>query len=217
MTADPDALLRMLTRLKLPCVRDRLHSLLDDAARRELTLREALAWMCAAEVAHKDQRRITMGLNIAKFPFVRRLERFDFAAQPSIDPGKVRDLATCRWVANGDALLLLGPPGVGKTHLAVALGREAVVRGYTVLYTSAMGLVGALAKAHAVGRLEDKLAHDVKPKLLVIDELGDLPLDTSAAASCSRATGPSASGERSSATPSSPPRSSTACSTTATS
>ena len=71
MTADPDALLSMLTRLKLTCVRDRLDSLLDDAARRELTLREALAWMCAAEVALRDQRRFTMGLSPIGRPCAR--------------------------------------------------------------------------------------------------------------------------------------------------
>ena len=101
-------------------------ALLEEAARRQLNLREALAWLCAAEVASKEQRRLSMAMTIAHFPFVRTLEGFEFEAQPSIDPGKIRELATCRWVANGDNVVLLGPPGVGKTHLEVALGREAV-------------------------------------------------------------------------------------------
>ena len=104
--------------------------------------------LCEAEVARKDERRIQMASSIAKFPFVRTLEGFEFAAQPSLDAKLVRELATCRWVGNGDALLLLGPPGVGKTHLAVALGREAIQHGYSTLFTSATALVTALTKAH---------------------------------------------------------------------
>ena len=116
MKPSEDALEKMLTRLKLTAIRDQLESLLDEAGRRQMSLREMLGFLCEAEIARKDQRRITMGLSIAKFPCTRTLEGFDFEAQPSIDSRQIRDLASCRWVANGDSLLFLGPPGVGKTH-----------------------------------------------------------------------------------------------------
>ena len=84
--------------------------LVDEAGRRELTIREALALFCEREIARKDERRIEMSVGLARFPFARDLAGFDFAAQPSIDKGQIRELATGRFIANGEAVLLLGPP-----------------------------------------------------------------------------------------------------------
>ena len=178
---DHDTLVAWLTRLQLTAIRDQLDNLLDEAAEKKLTLREALAMLVEREVARKDERRIEMAFKIAHFPMVRELADFDFKAQPSVDRRQVRELATSRWVAHGDALLVLGPPGVGKSHLAIALGREAIRQNYSVLFTTAQALMAALVKAHSEGRLEDRLAFYAKPKLLICDELGYLPFEARAA------------------------------------
>ncbi len=176
-----EQLTEMLTRLKLTGIRDQLDSLLDEASRADMNLREALTMLCTREIARKDQRRIEMAMRMAKFPVARDLEGFDFAAQPSVDAKQIRELSASRWVANGENVLLLGPPGVGKTHLAIALGRAAIENGYRVLVVSAAVLVAQLAKAHINGTLEARIAHFAKPQLLIIDELGYLPFEVDAA------------------------------------
>jgi DNA replication protein DnaC len=129
------------------------------------------------EVGAKQRKRVAMGIQIAHFPAVKTLDDFDFKFQPSVDQKLVRELAVSRYVANAENVLVFGPPGVGKTHLAIGLGRAAVEAGYTVLFTSATALLGALSKAETEGQLAERLAFYAKPKLLVVDELGYLPFE----------------------------------------
>ncbi len=172
---------RHLTRLKLVATRERLDALLQEAARKELGFMDFLDLVLSEEAQSKDLKRTRMGIQIAHFPVVRRLEDFDFSLQPSIDQKLLRELETGRFIANGENVLLLGPPGVGKTHLAIGLGRKVVEHGASALFVPALGLVAQMMRAESEGRLEERLTHLTKPKLLIIDELGYLPFERRAA------------------------------------
>ena len=107
---------------------------------------------------------------------VRTLADFDFAAQPSVNPDQIRDLEHGRWLANAENLLILGPPGVGKTHLAVGLGRAATELDCSVLFVTAATLMVQLQQAHETGAWDAYLTRSTRPKLLIIDEFGYLPM-----------------------------------------
>jgi DNA replication protein DnaC len=170
-----------LQRLRLIRLVDELPSLLQDASKKDLAYSDFLEEVLSREIAAKHERLTTMKTAMARFPFHKTLDSFDFKFQPSIDPKVIKDLATCRFIADTDNVLLLGPPGVGKTHLAVALGLKACALGYRTAFTTAAGLIATLTRAHTEGRLEERLKLLVQPKLLIIDEIGYLPLDRLAA------------------------------------
>lgn len=163
-----------LLKLRMGHVAQRLDALLSDAARHEWTFLEFMDHILAEETEAKQRKRVAMGLQIAHFPSVKTLDSFDYNFQPTVDSKLVRELATGRFIAKSENVLMLGPPGAGKTHLAIALGRSAVEAGHSVLFTTTTSLLGALAKAESDGLLAEKLSFYSKPKLLIVDELGYL-------------------------------------------
>lgn len=172
-----ERLLAALKRLQLTHLRDTLASALSEAAKRQWTYLEFLDEVLGREVEAKQGKRIRMGMQIAHFPCIRTLEGFDFTFQPSADERLIRELSTGNFIAHGENVLIFGPPGVGKSHLAIGLGRKAVEQGHSVRFTTATALLAALGKAESEGNLGDKLTEYSKPRLLIIDELGYLPLE----------------------------------------
>ena len=170
-----------MTRLRLFKSRERLEALLQEAAGREVSYSDFLEQVLAAEVAAKPSKNVAMRTAMARFPFVKPLETFDFAYQPSVDKKQVLELASSHFIEHGENVIILGPPGVGKTHLSVALGLKAIEHGYRVLFTSAAHLIAVLTKALAENRLEEKLKLFTTARLLVIDEIGYLPIDRAGA------------------------------------
>ena len=181
LTAQVERIQEQLQRLRLIRLAEELPALLQDASKKDLAYSDFLEEVLSREIAAKHERLTTMKTAMARFPFHKTLDSFDFKFQPSIDPKVIKDLATCRFIADTDNVLLLGPPGVGKTHLAVGLGLKACALGYRTAFTTAAGLIATLTRAHTEGRLEERLKLLVQPKLLIIDEIGYLPLDRLAA------------------------------------
>jgi DNA replication protein DnaC len=166
-----------LVKLRLGHVAERLDAILSDAARGEPTYLDFLDGVLREEVTSKQKKRVAMGIQIAHFPSVKTLEEFDFKFQPSVDQRLVRELATGRFVAQAENVLVFGPPGVGKTHLGIALGRAVVEAGHSALFVTATTLLAQLARAESEGKLADQLTFYAKPKLVVVDELGYLPFE----------------------------------------
>jgi len=167
----------LLQKLKFDYLGPSLDTLCEQAAKRELDYREFLAEALATEWAGRHQKGLESRLKQARLPWVKTLEQFDFSFQPAIDRKLVRKLAGCGFVERAENVILLGPPGVGKTHLAIALAVKAAEAGHRVLFLTLEELMNRLKRATRENRLERTLQLLVYPKLLVVDEIGFLPLD----------------------------------------
>ena len=166
----------LLTRLKMDHLEAQIDAVCEQAAQRQVDYKTFLSQALETEWQGRHQRSIEARLRQARFPWIKTLEQFDFDFQPSIDRRQVRELAGMSFAERGHNVIVLGPPGVGKTHLAVALGVKAVEAGYSVLFLTLESLMARLVKAFHENRLERSLQQLVYPKVLVVDEIGYLPL-----------------------------------------
>src|SRR5512144_124651 len=168
---------RNATELKLHGISENPDELIDRAETAQLGYREFLDLILESEVGVLEGRRYQSRLKMAGLPHHKTLDEFDLAFQPDLDPKRLAELRSLRFVERKVGCLILGPPGVGKSHLSVGLAMEALARGYLVRYTTLDELVRGLRHADALGKLNSKLAQLQRPHVLVIDEAGYLPLD----------------------------------------
>jgi DNA replication protein DnaC len=160
---------------------DCLDMLAEEAAKQEWTYLDFLDHLLESEVSARYARDVAMKIKLAHFPFLKTLEQFDFAFQPSISERQVRELATLRFIANGENVLLLGPPGVGKTHLAIALGTATIAQATSVYFVTMVDLLDMLHRDAKEDRLQHRLDTLCRPRLLILDEMGYFALDRLAA------------------------------------
>lgn len=166
----------LLEKLKLEHLDAQLDAICEHAAHRELDYKSFLTHALETEWQGRFRRGIETRLRQSRFPWVKTLDQFDFDFQPSLDRRAVRELSGLSFVERAHNVVMLGPPGVGKTHLAVALGVKAVEAGYSVLFLTLETLMTRLVRAKHENRLERALQQLTYPKLLILDEIGYLPL-----------------------------------------
>jgi len=166
----------LLSKLKLDYLEAQLDAVCEQAAQHQQDYKTFLVQALDTEWQGRHQRGIEARLRLARFPWIKTLDQFDFDFQPSLDRRQVRELAGLSFVERAHNVIILGPPGVGKTHLAISLGVKAVEAGYSVLFLTLESLMTRLTKAVNENRLERSLQQLVYPKVLIIDEVGYLPL-----------------------------------------
>lgn len=170
-------LLNNLETLKLEKMYSYVPAYLDTVIKDNISVLDALIHLTDKEIEYKNEMASKIQITVAGFPFVKKVEDFNFDFQPSVNKAEINDLCTLRFIENKENILFYGTPGVGKTHLATAIWVEAASKRYLTYFISCHDLIQNLRKAYDENRLEARLKHYNKYKLLIIDEIGYLPID----------------------------------------
>lgn len=170
-------LMNNLETLKLEKIYSYLPTYLDTVVKEQIPLIDALVHLTDLEIAYKNEMASKIQISVAGFPFVKRANEFNYEFQPSVNKSQIKDLCSLRFLDNKENILFYGTPGVGKTHLATAIGIEAASKRHLTYFISCHDLIQNLRKAYTENRLETRLKHYSKYKLLIIDEIGYLPID----------------------------------------
>lgn len=166
-----------LERLKMKNTLEILDNYLERALKENTNVVEILDYIFSEEAKNKNRRAVEKQIQMSGFPMKKGFKEFDFSFQPSIDKRQIEELRTMRFLENAENIVFLGPPGVGKTHLATALGMETASHRFSTYYINCHTLIEQMKKAHFENRLPDKLKALSRYKLLIIDEIGYLPMD----------------------------------------
>ena len=176
MTSVTERIRQSLLALHMARALETLDQTLGRLEKGEISAIEAIDDLLAEELNLREGRRVNMGLRTARLLPVKTIESFDFSFQPSLDRHRVTALAQLEFINRAEVLHFLGPPGTGKSHLATAIGVAAVKAGRTVYRSSLAELIDALAAAEREGRLIEKIRFYTRPALLIVDEIGYLPI-----------------------------------------
>lgn len=168
-----------LADLGMPASLEAVDSLMEKLDQGAISPAEAMEQLVAAQVMLRKERRLVNAMRSSRLPGIKRLDSFDFAFQPSIDRSQIVSLHELTFIERKENVILLGPAGVGKTHLAISLAVTAAERGRRIYFSTLSDLVLSLVEAEKQGRLRDRLAALRNPSLLIIDEIGYLPVTAS--------------------------------------